>query len=152
MSNCIFCEIVAKRAPAHCLYENENFVVILDTYPVRPGHTLVIPKKHSQFLGGLPDVHVGELFSLGNRLATAMRQSDLGCDDINFALNDGPAANQTVPHVHLHLVPRHRGDLRKLLASLARRPIQALLGPESSQRLSEQAGKIRQVLPAGDSR
>ena len=148
MRACIFCSIVAKTARAHLVHEDEHFLAFLDIYPLRPGHTLIIPREHGQFLGDFSPRRSGELFALGHRLGEAIRGSGLGCDDLNFVLNDGPAANQTVPHVHLHLVPRIRGDLRKLASVLARRPIQPFLGQASAHTLERQAKQIREALKA----
>lgn len=146
MSACIFCSIVAKTAPAHLVHEDEHFLAFLDIYPVRPGHTLVIPRRHGQYLSDFEAKESGELFALGQRLSEGIRRSELGCDDLNFVLNDGPAANQTVPHVHLHLLPRFRGDLRKVASVLARRPIQPFLGQASPRVLAQQARQIRDAL------
>jgi diadenosine tetraphosphate (Ap4A) HIT family hydrolase len=146
MSGCIFCKIVAGSAPAHRVYEDEHFLAFLDIYPVRPGHTLVIPRQHGQFLSDFEPSQSGELFALGQRLGGAIRRSPIPCEDINFVLNDGPAANQTVPHVHLHLVPRTRKDLHKVAAVLARRPIQPLLGAASPGLLERQAEQIRSAI------
>ena len=145
MSQCIFCQIVARRAPAHRVYEDQHFVAFLDIYPVRPGHTLVIPRHHGQFLSDFEAQEMGRLFSVAHRICAGIRRS-LDCDDLNLVLNDGPAANQTVPHVHLHLVPRVRGDLHKLAAVLATRPIQPILGAASASILERQAELIRKAL------
>lgn len=146
MKACIFCKILANLAPAHRVYEDEQFLAFLDIYPVRPGHMLVIPKQHGQYLSDFePEIH-GALFALGQRLSAAIRRSSLPCDDINFLLNDGPAANQTVAHAHLHLLPRRRGDLHKVAAVLARRPIQPILGQAADRVLSSQAQQIRDAL------
>jgi diadenosine tetraphosphate (Ap4A) HIT family hydrolase len=146
MNSCIFCKIVAGRAGAHQIYEDEHFLAFLDIYPVRPGHTLLIPRQHGQFLSDFEPGQCGELFALAQRLGGAIRRSAIPCDDINFVLNDGPAANQTVPHVHLHLLPRTGKDLHRVAAVLARRPIQPLLGSPASHRLEEQAQAIRDAL------
>lgn len=146
MPACIFCEIVAERAPSHRVYEDEMFVAFLDIYPVRPGHTLLIPKEHDQFLGDLPAGVAGRLFETGARIAAGIRRSELGGGDINFVLNDGPVANQTVPHVHLHLVPRQPRDLGKLARMLLQRPVQGLLGQAPSGHLKTQARTIRENL------
>lgn len=146
MKACIFCKILANLAPAHRVYEDEHFLAFLDIYPVRPGHTLVIPKQHGQYLSDFAPALLGELFVLGQRLGTAIRRSSLACDDINYVLNDGPAANQTVAHAHLHLLPRRRGDLHKVAAVLARRPIQPLLGAASDSELSRVSAQIRDAL------
>ena len=146
MTSCIFCQIVAKEAPAHVVYEDEHFLAFLDIYPVRPGHTLVIPRQHGQFLSDFAPEASGALFVLGQRLGQAIRDSELACQDLNYVLNDGPVANQTVPHVHLHLVPRVRRDLGKLVGMLARRPIQPLLGAAPPPLLAQQARLIRASL------
>jgi diadenosine tetraphosphate (Ap4A) HIT family hydrolase len=146
MTACIFCKILANSAPAHRVYEDEQFLAFLDIYPVRPGHTLVIPRQHGQFLSDFEPALLGQLFVLGQRLGAAIRRSTLACEDLNFLLNDGPAANQTVAHAHLHLVPRKRGDLHKIAAVLARRPIQPLLGAAGADELSRVAAQIRHAL------
>jgi diadenosine tetraphosphate (Ap4A) HIT family hydrolase len=121
-------------------------LAFLDIYPVRPGHTLVIPKQHGQYLSDFEPARLGALFVLGQRLGAAIRSSSLVCQDINYVLNDGPAANQTVPHVHLHLVPRHGGDLHKVASMLAKRPIQGFLGQAPDAELRRQAEEIRKAL------
>ncbi len=146
MKACIFCKILANLAPAHRVYEDERFLAFLDIYPVRPGHSLVIPRQHGQFLSDFEPALLGDLFVLGQRLGAAIRRSTLVCEDINYLLNDGPAANQTVPHAHLHLVPRQRGDLHKVAAVLARRPIQPLLGGPPETELARVAKQIRAAL------
>lgn len=146
MAACIFCKILANSAPAHRVFEDAHFLAFLDIYPVRPGHTLVIPKQHGQYLSDFEPTQLGALFALGQRLGAAIRSSGLGCQDINYLLNDGPAANQTVPHVHLHLVPRQAGDLHKVAGMLAKRPIQAFLGQASDAELRRQANEIRRAL------
>ncbi len=146
MPACIFCEIVAERSPCHRVYEDEQFLAFLDIYPIRPGHTLLIPKTHDQFLGTLPEGLAGSLFETGARIAAGIRRSELGGGDINFVLNDGPIANQTVPHVHLHLLPRQSRDLGKLARMLLQRPLQTLLGPAPGHRLEAQARTIRASL------
>jgi diadenosine tetraphosphate (Ap4A) HIT family hydrolase len=146
MKACIFCKILANLAPAHRVYEDEHFLAFLDIYPVRPGHTLVIPRQHGQYLSDFDPALLGQLFVLGQRLGAAIRRSTLACEDLNYLLNDGPAANQTVAHAHLHLLPRQRRDLHKVAAVLARRPIQPLLGAASDNELSRVAAQIRDAL------
>lgn len=146
MAACIFCKILANSAPAHRVYEDEHFLAFLDIYPVRPGHLLVIPKRHGQYLSDFEPGEAGALFALAQRLGDAIRRSDIDCDDLNYVLNDGPAANQTVPHLHMHLLPRTRGDLHKVAAVLARRPIQPILGQAAVTQLDRVASQIREAL------
>ncbi|MCG8419220.1 MAG: HIT domain-containing protein [Proteobacteria bacterium] len=120
---CTFCEIIAGRKPASVVHEDDNFMAFMDIFPWRPGHVLVIAKTHCQYVHELAMPIRKELFALGTRVAEAIRASDIECDDVHFLINDGRAANQTVPHVHLHILPRRRGDLWQLVATLATRPL-----------------------------
>ena len=146
VERCVFCEIVAGQAPASRVFENERFIAFMDIHPVRPGHVLVCPRDHAQRVAELSPEMVGDLFALGSRLASAIRRSEVPCDDVNFLLNDGPAANQTVPHVHLHLIPRVAGDLLRLVGMALRRPFEPLFGPRSRDELDRVAAEIRAAL------
>jgi len=140
--SCVFCAIVAGRAPASIVWEDDRFVALLDIYPVTPGHTLVIPRRHAPLLADV-GAEVGTLFERAARVAEALRRSGLPCDDLNVVLNDGRAANQSVPHAHVHLVPRVRGDFGRLARKLLQRPVQRLLGGPARAELDRQAGLIR---------
>ena len=82
----------------------------MDIRPVNPGHVLVIPSSHAAFLAELDPESGADLFRVGQRVAAALRRSDLGCEGVNLLLADGEAAGQEIFHVHLHVIPRHRGD------------------------------------------
>lgn len=110
MSGCIFCRIVAGTAPATKIHEDDILMAFLDVRPITRGHTLVIPKWHATDLDELTPALGAQLFAFGHRLAKAMRRSDLAADGANLLINDGKAAFQTVHHVHLHVVPRQKGD------------------------------------------
>ncbi|NEW41820.1 HIT family protein [Nocardia cyriacigeorgica] len=123
MNDCVFCRIVAGEAPATKVYEDDTLCAFLDIRPIARGHTLVVPKRHATELEDLDPETGAELFRAGHRLALAIRRGDLAADGANLILNDGTAAFQTVPHVHLHVVPRRHGDkLRFAAGFLLRRP------------------------------
>jgi diadenosine tetraphosphate (Ap4A) HIT family hydrolase len=146
MAECIFCQIVAGAAPCSQVYEDDDFVSFMDIYPWRPGHTLIIPKQHAVRVAEMPD-GVGErLFGVGLRIAAAVRASTIACDDVHFLINDGRAANQSVPHVHLHVLPRRRGDIGKLTLQLLKRPLVPILRPARRAVLDDQAAAIRAAL------
>lgn len=107
---CVFCAIVSGDAPAIRIYEDENFLGILDIRPFTRGHTLVIPKTHTVDLTDTPPETVAGMAAVGQRIARAARESGLHADGNNIAINDGKAAFQTVFHIHLHVVPRRNGD------------------------------------------
>lgn len=108
--SCVFCAIVAGNAPSHQVYEDEHTLGFLDIRPVTRGHTLVVPKAHAQDLTDLPPDAAATMMTVGQRIANAIRRSELRSDGTNLALNDGQVAFQTVMHAHLHVVPRHSGD------------------------------------------
>ncbi|NLF02853.1 MAG: HIT family protein [Anaerolineales bacterium] len=115
MDTCIFCEIVARRAPASIVAEDDWCLAFLDIRPVTRGHTLVIPKTHAALLSELEPALGGRMFQMAQRIAQALRtlaQQDQGfsCEAVNLMLADGAAAGQEVGHVHLHILPRYRGD------------------------------------------
>lgn len=108
--SCVFCDIVAGAAPAIRVYEDDDYLAILDIRPFSRGHTLVIPKHHSVDLTDTPPDTVAGLARIGQRIARAARRSGLHADGNNIVINDGSAAFQTVFHIHLHVLPRRSGD------------------------------------------
>ena len=108
--DCIFCEIIKGNSPASKIFEDDDLIVILDLFPVIKGHTLIIPKKHSDFISEVEKDLSAKIFLTGIRTAEAIRKSEIRPDGINFHLSDGRAAGQEIPHVHLHIIPRFRGD------------------------------------------
>jgi diadenosine tetraphosphate (Ap4A) HIT family hydrolase len=108
--DCIFCHIARHGAPASIVYEDEVVVAFLDTTPVNPGHTLVIPRRHAAQLADLEPSEAAPIWEAARSVAGGLRQSGLRCDGINLHLADGPAAGQEVFHLHLHVIPRWRGD------------------------------------------
>ncbi|MBN1659584.1 MAG: HIT family protein [Anaerolineae bacterium] len=107
---CLFCDIIQGRAPASRVYADSQVVAFMDTQPVNPGHLLVVPLAHATHLADLDEDTGAHLFRIGKRLAAALRASGLPCQGINFFLADGAPAGQSVFHVHLHVLPRFRGD------------------------------------------
>ena len=107
---CVFCEIVAGRAPAIRIHEDDDYLAILDIRPFTRGHTLVIPKRHSVDLTDTPAGTLTGMLALGQRIARATRISGLAATGNNVAINDGKSAMQSVFHIHLHVIPRRDGD------------------------------------------
>jgi histidine triad (HIT) family protein len=109
-AGCIFCAIVAGSAPSSRVYEDEAVLAFMDIRPFSEGHTLIIPKEHASGLAELDPALGGTVFQTAQRIALALRRSDLPVDGVNLMLADGAAAMQTVFHVHIHAVPRRTGD------------------------------------------
>lgn len=102
---CVFCELPHSRI----VLANPQGVVIRDAYPISPGHTLIIPRRHA---GSFFEITTEERAALLALLEEAKRRIDLEFqpDGYNIGINDGPAAGQTVAHLHIHLIPRYAGD------------------------------------------
>jgi histidine triad (HIT) family protein len=108
--SCVFCAVVAGEAPAIPVYEDDDYLAILDIRPIVRGHVLVIPRAHTVDLTDTPPATVADMMRIGQRIARAARASALHADGNNIVLNDGKAAFQSVFHVHLHVAPRRSGD------------------------------------------
>ncbi len=122
-------------------------MIIMDVYPLTDGHCLVLPKKHAIRLNELEKPIRRRLFELGYAVAESQKQSGLGVDGTNILLNDGKAANQTVPHLHLHIIPRKHGDLLKSLPRLVLH-ITGLFGLKRKRAvLDMQAKLLKATLP-----
>lgn len=107
MADCIFCAIVAGDAPAHVVLADDVAVAFLDTKPLFAGHTLLVPREHYETLGDLPPDLVEPLFARARRLSQIM-EADFGAMGSFVAMNN--KVSQSVPHLHVHVVPRNRKD------------------------------------------
>ena len=107
---CIFCGIVSGKAEASHVYQDERVIAFMDIRPVTEGHLLVIPRAHGASLSTLDAEDGAQMFRVAHRLAAAVRGSGMRCEGINLFLADGEAAGQEVFHVHLHVLPRYKGD------------------------------------------
>lgn len=113
--NTVFDRIISGVLPASFIHRDELCVVFLDINPVRPGHALVVPLQSVATLQELPASTRQHLWEVAQRVGQA-QQRGLGSAAQNLLINDGKAASQTVPHVHIHVVPRYRGDTLRMLA------------------------------------
>ena len=91
------------------IHRDNGFLALMDKYPINPGHALVMPTKHYETLLQMPPAEVGRLYSLVPKIAQAII-STVKADGFNVGQNNGIAANQIVPHVHVHIVPRFNDD------------------------------------------
>ena len=107
-NDCIFCAIADGEIPSFKVYEDDLVVAYLDINPVSAGHTLVIPRAHSEGLLDTSDETLAALMSRVRRVAAHLKET-LPCDGFSIVQNNGEAAGQTVCHVHFHIVPRLRG-------------------------------------------
>ena len=104
--NCIFCDILNGKRDASILYEDESHIAFLDKYPIDVGHSLVIPKTHHERITDMDSQNVGDLFAIVPKIAKAVL-SGTGADAFSLGQNNGRAAKQIIPHVHIHIIPRY---------------------------------------------
>ena len=107
--DCIFCKIAAGEISSATVYEDDDFRAILDLSPAAKGHTLVIPKSHSDNLLSVEPDTAAKALKVISKTANAIKEA-LGCDGINVVQNNGEAAGQTVMHLHFHIIPRYKND------------------------------------------
>jgi len=105
--DCIFCAIVAGEAEAEIVHSDELAVAFLDQRPLFHGHVLLVPREHHETLADLPTEQVGPLFELAQRMSVAVRDG-MGAKGSFVAMNN--KVSQSVPHLHVHIVPRTKGD------------------------------------------
>jgi histidine triad (HIT) family protein len=109
---CIFCDIISGEKNGHFIYEDETHVAFLDKYPIDQGHSLVLPREHFERVTDMNPEKVGALFSKTPKIARGILKTTQA-DAFSLAQNNGWAAKQIVPHVHVHIIPRynHKGTV-----------------------------------------
>ena len=105
--SCLFCRIVSGELPATIVYEGDDAIAFLDHRPLFPGHSLLVPREHVETLGDLPLKLVGTYFESAQLLARAV-ESAMEAEGTFVAINN--RVSQSVPHLHVHVVPRRRKD------------------------------------------
>ena len=122
MQNCIFCDMIEGKMLCHMIYQDDDCIAILDKYPIDNGHSLIITKKPYEKLTDMGIDEVAKLFSKIPKIANAI-MSATNAAAFSIAQNNGKAAKQIVPHVHIHIIPRYNatGTLwtkRKILSDI----------------------------------
>jgi histidine triad (HIT) family protein len=107
VADCLFCRVVAGDVPAHVVLDDGSTLAFLDNRPLFPGHCLLVPREHYETLTDLPEQLVAPLFSASRRLALAV-ETAMGAAGSFVAMNN--RVSQSVPHLHVHVVPRRPKD------------------------------------------
>lgn len=105
--DCIFCK---KSVTGKAFYSDTQFSAIYNIAPILPGHTLIIPNLHYESLSCLSDAELSEMMVFAREI-TSVLKTFFRCDGFDWTIQDGISAGQTVPHLHLHIVPRKLKDL-----------------------------------------
>ena len=106
MSTCIFCDMIGGKCPYYEIYHDSNIIAILDKYPIDKGHSLVITKKPYEKLTDMNIEEIMDLFSKIPKIISAIIKATKA-DGFSIAQNNGKAAKQIIPHVHVHIIPRY---------------------------------------------
>ncbi len=133
--DCLFCDIINGKKMGHFIYEDETHVAFLDRYPIDVGHSLVVPREHHERITDMSTDKVGELFSKVPKIVNGVLQAT-NADAFSLGQNNGRAAKQIIPHVHVHIIPRyeHRGT------------IWTKRGISTDDELNKLAQKIRKII------
>ena len=107
--DCIFCKIVRGEIPSVKVYEDDRVFAFMDINPINEGHVLIVPKAHAATIHEIAEVDFLAVMSATHKLAAAVKKA-LNPEGINLLQLNGKAANQVVPHLHVHIVPRWFGD------------------------------------------
>ena len=106
LTDCIFCDIINGKLPCHLIHKDDNHIVILDRYPIDVGHSLIITKKPYEKLTDMSVEEIMDLFSKIPKIISAIIKATKA-DGFSVAQNNGKAAKQIIPHVHVHIIPRY---------------------------------------------
>ena len=106
LTDCIFCDIINGKLPCHLIHKDDNHIVILDRYPIDVGHSLIITKKPYEKLTDMSVEEIMDLFSKIPKIINAIIKATKA-DGFSIAQNNGKAAKQIIPHVHVHIIPRY---------------------------------------------
>jgi histidine triad (HIT) family protein len=136
--DCLFCRIIEGKVPSEKVYEDTAVFAFLDVFPASEGHTLVAPKKHFSKFTDMDAESVASLFEATRKITAAIEEA-FSAEGSNIGINDGKVAGQEVPHVHVHVIPRRKGD--------GGRGIKSIVWTEpDTANLKEVAEKIRRAL------
>ncbi len=135
--DCIFCKIIGKEIPASIVYEDDAALGILDVNPHAWGHAMILPKKHYPTILEVPPEELGPLMIAVQKVTAAMKKA-LAPAGFTIGVNHGEISGQSVPHLHIHILPRFTGDGGGSIHSVVNHP-----GPES---LEETRARIRKAL------
>jgi histidine triad (HIT) family protein len=133
MPDCIFCKIVRGELPSFKVYEDEDTLAFLDIHPTHPGHTLVIPKEHTDNIFTISAESWAKVQETVRKVAKGV-ETGLSADGVNINMNNREHAGQVVHHAHVHLIPRYKGDGLKLWDH---KPLDMKDGPSLAEKISK---------------
>jgi histidine triad (HIT) family protein len=115
----VFCRIIGGEIISHKVYEDERTLAFLDIHPSTPGHTLIVPKAHIARVEDLSERDAEALFGTLHKIVGGIQEA-VGAPASTIGVNNGRESGQEVPHVHIHVIPRSRGDRGGIIQGIAR--------------------------------
>lgn len=138
---CLFCRIAQRQIPAHVVHEDEDILAFLDIHPVRPGHVLIIPRRHYPYFEDMPADLAHRILTLGQRLARAMK-ARYEVERVGFVFT-----GIHVAHAHAHLIPMHHVQDVTSTQYIAQQDLQFIMPPQPpAEQLAATAAQLRQAL------
>ena len=119
--DCLFCKIANKEIPANIIEENDDAIAILDIEPKAPGHTMVLPKVHAETILDLPKEKIAPVFEVVQKVTGKLKKALLP-DGFTLGINHGKNAGQAIDHLHIHIIPRYKGDNGGNIHSIVENP------------------------------
>lgn len=135
---CLFCRIIRGEIPYYKVFEDERTLAFLDINPSAPGHTLIIPKSHVARIEDLQEEDATALFRTLHRLVEPIQRA-VEAPACTVGINNGPESGQEIPHVHVHVIPRSKGDRGGIIQGVAR------TGRPQRHEMAETAARIREL-------
>ena len=109
MDSCLFCKIVKGEIPSYKIYEDDKTLSFLDVFPISEGHSLIIPKKHAQFVEELDNETASAVFNTTIKISKKLRDK-LNVPATTIGIHNGKESGQEIPHMHVHVIPREESD------------------------------------------
>ncbi len=134
--DCLFCKIVKGEMPAKKVYEDDSVIAFLDINPANPGHTLVVPKKHTETIADIEDSDLEKVIVVVKNIAKKLKD-ELDTAGLNIVQNNGKLAGQLVSHIHFHVIPRFAGD--QVIITYQRAQVDENKMEEIRKKLTEEA-------------
>ena len=113
MPDCLFCKIIAGEIPAEKVYEDDHVIAFLDINPINPGHTLVVPKTHTENIFSASPAVMRQVAEVLPKISQAV-VAGVGAEACNIGINNGPISGQVIFHLHIHIMPRFSDDGHRL--------------------------------------
>jgi histidine triad (HIT) family protein len=104
---CVFCQIIRQQSPSTPVYEDATVMAFLSNRPINPGHTLVVPKKHSENIFQIDDEEIAHIYKVTKRVSSAVNNA-IQPEGVRIVQNNGEAAGQVISHFHVHVIPMYK--------------------------------------------